>query len=289
VAKRRSTDILGAIDRLAREEDAFVRTEFLAPVLRGAGVDVRIAGVRCQLTVTPASFEGWGVFRARSTAQAALVRPASMGERRKYLALFPTVRLILAMRENSAWHAMAADGGDARFAIAGLAPVRLVDEGELFDTVVTRFDGGQFWFDALDERRDPGAAPYLRQELGKMTDPARLVRSGLTAEQRAAYALNYRVRLEQIVLDERARGELRLRAALEHAGARLQDYAEQGDVYRVSYVVDGARHTSVVRKGDLSVVTAGICLSGHDRAFDLGSLVGVLREGRDEGRIVRTL
>jgi hypothetical protein len=289
MAKRRNADILGAIDRLAREEDAFVRTEFLAPVLRGAGVGVRIAGVRCRLTVTPARFEGWGVFRARSTAQAALVRPASMGERREYLALFPPVRLVLAVRENGAWHAMAADGGDARFAITGLVPVRLVGEAELFDTVITRFDGGQFWFDALDERRDPGAAPYLRQELGKMTDPARLARSGLTAEQRAAYALNYRARLEQIELDERARGELRLRAALEHAGARLQDYAEQGDVYRVSYVVDGARHTSVVRKGDLSVVTAGICLSGHDRAFDLGSLVGVLREGRDEGRIVRTL
>jgi hypothetical protein len=289
VVKRRSADILGAIDRLARAEDAFVRTEFLAPVLRGAGVGVRIAGVRCRLRVSPPDFEGWGVFRADTLTRAAFVRPASMGERRKYLALFPAARLILARRESGAWYAIAADAGDARFAITGLVPLRLVDEGDLFDTVVTRFDGSQFWFETLDERRDAGAAPYLRQELGKMIDPARLVRSGLTAEQRAAYALNYRLRLEQIALDERSRGELRLRAALEHAGARLQDYAEQGDVYRVSYVVDGVRHTSVVRKGDLSVVTAGICLSGHDRQFDLGSLVGVLREGRDEGRIVRTL
>jgi hypothetical protein len=289
MAKRGNADILGAIDRLARAEDAFVRTEFLAPVLHGAGVGVRIAGVRCRLAVSPTNFEGWGVFRAETMTRAGLVRPASMAERRKYLGLFPAVRLIFTRREADAWYAMAADGGDSRFTITGLAPVRLADEGELFDTAVTRFDGGQFWFDALDERRDAGAAPYLRQELGRMTDPARLARGGLTAEQRAAYALNHRLRLEQIALDERSRGELRLRAALEHAGARLQDYAEQGDAYRVTYVVDGARHTSLVRKGDLSVVTAGICLSGHDREFDLGSLVGVLREGRDEGRIVRTL
>src|SRR5689334_2137122 len=126
--KRGNSDILGAIDRLAREEDAFVRTEFLAPVLRGAGVGVRIAGVRCGLTVSPATFEGWGVFRALSTARAALVRAASMGERRRYLALFPAVRLILARREAGVWYAPAADGGDARFAITGLVPVRLVDE-----------------------------------------------------------------------------------------------------------------------------------------------------------------
>ena len=66
MVKRRKADILGAIDRLAREEDAFARAEFLAPVLRGAGVGVRIAGVRCRLAVSPADFEGWGVFRASS-------------------------------------------------------------------------------------------------------------------------------------------------------------------------------------------------------------------------------
>jgi hypothetical protein len=64
MAKRQKRDILSAIDRLAKAEESFVGSEFLAPVLRGAGVGVRIGEVRCRLKVSPADFEGWGVFKA---------------------------------------------------------------------------------------------------------------------------------------------------------------------------------------------------------------------------------
>ncbi|MDB5319897.1 MAG: hypothetical protein JWN40_1528 [Phycisphaerales bacterium] len=287
MSKRRKADILGAIDRLAKAEEAFVGSEFLAPVLRGAGVGVKIGDVRCRLKVSPKAFEGWGVFKAVSFDRAKYVRDASMGERRKYRALFPAVRLILAMSENDQWLAIAANSGDARFAIDGLVPPRFVEDAELFETIVTHFDGTQFWFDAGDTRADPGAAAYLRESLQKMLDPKLLVRSSLTAEQRMAYVLNYTMRQEAIEAEERAKPEARLKRALSHAGAELRDFSERPDVYRVSYDVDGQRHTSVVRKNNLAVVTAGICLSGRDDDFDLGSLIGVLREGEDAGRIVR--
>jgi len=82
----------------------------------------------------------------------------------------------------------------------------------------------------------------------------------------------------QSVRSRRATGEGRLQDALEHAGAELNEFTERGDVYAVTYTVDGERHTSVVDRRSLTVVTAGICLSGQDEKFDLASLVGVLRE-----------
>lgn len=287
MSKRRKSDILGAIDRLAKAEAGFVGSRFVAPVLRGHGVGVRIAGVRCRLAVEPADFGGWGAFEAVKQDRAKLLRPMTMAERRRYLALFPPVRLILCRREGDGWLGMPASQADSRFSIEGLVPVRFVEDADVFETVVARFDGGQFWFESTDDRADPATPPMLREALGKMTEPKDVHRPGLTREQRTAYALVYRERLEAMLQDERHRAETRLRVALEHAGAELRDYREQGDVYRVSYEVDGTRHTSVVRKDDLGVVTAGICLSGGDQAFDLASLVGVLREGEEGGRIVR--
>ena len=81
-----------ALIRLARAETAFLATEFLAPLVRGRGVGVCIAGVRCNLLVVPAEFQGWGVFRPLSHAAAVRVRDASAAERRKYLELFPQVK-----------------------------------------------------------------------------------------------------------------------------------------------------------------------------------------------------
>ena len=295
-----------ALARLAAAEEAFLRSDFLAPVLRRQPVVVRIAGVRCELRGEPADFEGWGVFRPLSYDTARLQRAATMGERRQYLALFPAASLVLCARgatgngdsAAATWLAMPAGRGDARFELTGMAPVRLVEDAELFDTVRARFDGANFWFEDLDGRADPGAAAFLRQWIGEMADPRRVDRPGMTAVQREAYAAVYAERLRRAeaerlataraaALDARASGEKRLRDALWHAGAQLRDFADRGDVYSVSYTVDSRRFTSVVRKDDLTVQTAGICLSGEDRKFDLHSLVSVLREGDRTGQTRR--
>jgi hypothetical protein len=273
------------LNRLAALEERAFAAEFLAPMLRGGVVQVRIAGVICRLKVEPADFEGWGIFRPTSPTTARLVRPARLAERKQYLELLPLVRLIVCRRDDT-WWAIPAYQADARFRFEGLIPVRLVEEAQVFDVLRTRFDGHQCWYEEADPRRDPATAAYLREALARMEPPEQLERPGLTAEERTAYGLNYWPRILAEQEARRDRVEEQLRAALSHAGAALKEYLERDDVYRVAYEVDGHRHVSVVRKGDLAVQVAGICLSGDDRHFDLQSLVGVLREAHDSGAVV---
>lgn len=281
----KSKHISDALNRLAEAESRFLASEFLAPVVRGGRVQVRIAGVVCSLRIQPPDFEGWGVFRPASHSEAALVRPAKLAERRRYLDLFPLVRLILTNSRDGRWLGLPAHRADSRFRIDGPAPVRLVEEPQLFDVVEARYDGVEFWYAGPDARRDPAAAGYLRRELDRLTPPESLHRPGLTAEERAAYALVYWPRYEATEEGRRTREERRLRRALEHAGAELTGYVERDDVYTVTYEVDGERHVSAVSKADLTVQVAGICLSGEDQNFDLQSLVGVIREAAGGGMV----
>jgi len=282
----KSKRVNDALNRLAAAEERFLANEFLAPAIRGGHVQVRIAGVICRLHIQPPDFEGWGVFQPASHTKARLVRAAKLAERQRYLELFPLVRLILAGRQGGHWLAAPAHRADARFHIDGMVPVRLVEDAQLFELIESRFDGVQFWFAGSDTRSDPAMAAYLRQALDQMLPPEMLSRPGLTAEERAAYAMSFWPRYEASEEARRNREEKRLRQALQHAGAELKSYVERPDVYTVTYEVDGQRHISAVSKKDLAVQVAGICLSGEDEKFDLHSLVGVIREA-ESGGIVR--
>lgn len=308
--KRGRPDVQQLLGSLAAKEEAFLARDFLAPVVAGGSVRVRIGGVVCRLAVAPRVFTGWGVFRPESFTNATLVRAASLAERREYLRLFPLVRLILARRSAQGWWGASASFGDHRVQLDGLAPVLMVEDAQMFDAVCVRYDGASFWFDEIDSRRDPGAAAYLREALVAQTPPDELLRPGITAEERAAYDLNYWALMQATDSEPpddtasreqpKRRGRKRerrvpnadpvherLAANLSHAGAQLVEYLERGDSFCVTYSVDGKRFTSSVRKDDLTVNVAGICLSGEDRMFDLASLVGVLREGEENHGLVR--
>jgi hypothetical protein len=270
---RRCRSINLAMNKLARAESTFLSSEFLAPVVCGGRVTVQIAGVRCAMAIEPRDFRGWGVFQPLSPADARLERNASQGERRRYLELFPPVRLIVFARTDGFALATSAN------VTADVVRVQLAEDVELFDTIVARFDGGQYWFDAVDARADPAAAAYLRERSLANVEPRQLDRPGLTAGQRHAYGIVYEHREAVRRAAEQRQGELRLRRALTHAGAEMRDFSETVDGFRVTYTVDGQRHVSVVDNRDLTVHSAGICLRGEDRKFDLASLVGVLRGG----------
>src|SRR6185295_11594474 len=202
-------DLSKLLAKLTNAERAFLEREFFAPVVQGLGVQVRIEKVRCQMSISPKDFSGWGVFRPLSHSSAQLVRAATMAEREQYLKLFPRVALILFHKPGGRWDAIAASGGDVRVKIEGTVPVRLVEGADQFDTVHARFDGSNFWFEAVDESVDAGMASYLRERLLEMAHPDLTARKGLNAGLRLAYEMCYKLRVSKKEADELARGEYR--------------------------------------------------------------------------------
>lgn len=272
------------LNKLEAAERGFLERDVLAPVLAGRPVGVRIAGVVCHLRIEGPRAEGWHILHPLALDRARIVRPATLAETRAYLRLFPAVRLIVVARAGHTWHALPASRGDSRLKIARPVPILLAEDGlQPFETVIARFDGRLFFYEMRDARRNPALAAHLRDALAVPTPPADLRKPGLSAEERAAYAWAWDL-LEEARRDHVA---ARLEDALTHAGARLRAFLERDDIYTVTYSVGEARHTSAIHKDDLTVLTAGICLSGRDRDFDLASLVGVLREAAGEGAAVR--
>ncbi len=269
------------LNRLELAEQAFTGQELIAPLAERGLVRVRIAGVVCQLCITGGELsEGWALLCAVSSREAVVLRAASLDEVSRYLALFPAVRLVLARREKD-WLAIPAHSGDRRIRIDGLVPLRLAGaELAPFETVYARFDGMFFWYERRDPARNPAIAEYLRARLtsrganGLPPPPSELHKPGLSREERMAYAL-VRQGLAEALRDP---AEQRLDDALAHAGAALTSFTARDGVYTVRYRVDGREHISTVDQSDLTVTSAGICLAGQDRRFDLASLVGVLRE-----------
>lgn len=274
--------------KMADLEKDFFSSQVLCPVLKNKPIRVRIAGVILNMQVVrPTNYEGWGVFELPTAKTARLVREPSATERQAYLNLFPALRLIVCRRVGDVWYGIPANLADTRFKITGLVPIALATEVQLFDVVQTRFDGQNCWFDTSDERHDLRLSSYLRQELVKLTEPSELSHSGLSPELCDAYLLAYGPALEADIEAKKDRVEERIKDVLRRAGAKYRSYLERTDSYTVEYMVGRERHRSTISKDNLEVRSAGICLSGNDRHFDLQSLVGVIREGQRARRIVR--
>jgi len=284
----KKTDSNDVFNKLAAAENEFFNSQLFSPVLKGKPIRVRIAGILTTLEVVkPKNFEGWGVFAPVNYKTARFIREPNMAEKEQYFRLFPALRLILCRNADNQWSGVPANQGDSRFKIQGLVPIQLVDEVQMFDTVKVRFDGTNIWFEQIDSRSNPRTAIYLRECLTKLLDPKNLELTGLTQEERDAYLIGYGPALAADIEAKRDKNEDRIKDALHRAGAKYQSYIERKDTYTIEYTVDGHKHRTVVKKDNLAIESAGICLAGTDRNFDLQSLVGVIRQGQRGHRIVR--
>ncbi len=75
--------------------------------------------------------------------------------------------------------------------------------------------------------------------------------------------------------------EGRIRYALKETGARLVDLVvRSNNLAEVKWVSNRGNHyNSIINPTDLDVISAGLCLSGEDKKYDLISLVDVVSEG----------
>jgi hypothetical protein len=282
----KKSKIFDIIDKLSNEEDQFLHSEFLSPVINNKPIQVKISGIIMQMYTAPKNFQGWGVFKPKDRNTAKFVRAPSMTERRKYLKLFPTIRLIAHHQNDHMWYGTNANTSDTRFKISGSVPVYLAQEVQLFDTICVRFDGNICWFDEVDPRKSPKSAMYLREALSKFTKPNLL--EGISKEELQAYQIAYKIEYENSEEAKKEQATNRIKIALERSGATYKSHIERDDTFTIEYQIDGNTHKSTVEKETLSVLSAGICLSGYDKDFDLQSLVCVIREGHKRNHIVNT-
>jgi hypothetical protein len=285
-------DIRDLLDRLAAGEKALRAHRFLAPCVRGGSVRAQVAGLLYTFTPRPREFKGWAIFQPTSEREAQVVEEADFVRVAEYLSMFPALRLRLAYKlPAGTWLAYPANESDMRQRFPSRevrpVPVHLVTDGQEFEQVVARSLGGGWWFEELDRRASPLDADEMRAAFSNRLAPESLSWKGLTPEMRSCYSLVYRrdelAREEKIRRERNERGaqeERRLREALRFGGGDLHGFRDRGEFWVVQWTArDGTHHTSAIAKSDLTVISAGICLSGEDDKFDLQSLVGVIEQG----------
>lgn len=268
------------LDKLARQEKAFLSEEIFAPYVKsGSQIHVRINGVIYKLKTPKQKKDGFGVFRAVDASNASLVRDAELHEISEYLEMLPKLNVILVSKVNERWLAYPLSAHDFRQRLGaepGLLNVLVADNIEMLDTATVRFDGSSFWFDSATFTNTADKRTELRDRIqaANYGYPKDLK---LSPEEQMAFRFAASFHKEA----NKPKIEKRLQEEMERAGAQVDKYIERGENVEVQWKdnVTHKKYTSVLKIDDLSVVTAGICLSGGDKKFDLQSLVGVVRQG----------
>lgn len=284
---RRSGGLSAAelIAKLSREEERVASGMILAPVMQGdTRVRVRVAGLVYQLKLKPTDETGWLLLKITAPGEAEYVQHADQKQVSSYLKLFPRVRLIALENFRDNWWCIPAQRQDSRFQVDSAVPVLMPQRLASFDVFYARFDGTRFFYEAPDRRHNPSLASRLRKQLQDNVSPASLQISGALPSEKDAYRMLYLLKNPDLRVSARVPNSGdetrdRIEGSLAHAGAQLDTYWHLNpELVTVRFRLDGAVRTATVNSADLTLVSAGVCLSGQDSMFDLSSLVGVLRE-----------
>jgi hypothetical protein len=299
------TNIHQLLQQLEDQEKLLNETEFLAPCVSGGLVKTSVANMIYTFKTQPDNFAGWGIFKPLDNQIAEVINEANLPQIARYLQLLKPLRLRLAYQlEGQSWLAYPINEADMvqRFKKAQPVVIHLVTEGSNFESIIARFDGGNFWFEEVDRKAQVQPIMLLSEQLRLETNPDEVKFSGLTPEMLIVYDLAW----QQTATGKRQRSDLqklrspkkhsltpkerrnqinnhredvRLENALKQGGGSLETYRDRGDFWQVEWrTSDGELHSSAINKNDLTVISSGICLSGKDTDFDLQSLVGVMEQ-----------
>jgi hypothetical protein len=276
------TNIRKLLNELANQEKQLPQTQFIAPCVAGGKVRTRMSGMIYTFTPKPRNFEGWGIFQPVDIQTAEVSDEASLPQISEYLKRLKPLKLRLAhVLQGQTWLAYPVNEADMqqRYGICKPLPIHLVSDGIRFDVIVARNDGVTWWFDECDRRSDPFVVQELQANIKKVTLPKQLHFKGITPEMRTIYHLVVQKTHEFDALHQQKRDENRLRDALKLGGGELREFRNRKDHWVIEWITgDGEHHTSAISKSDLTVISAGICLSGEDEKFDLQSLVKVVEQ-----------
>lgn len=281
-----SDSVLDLIKKLGETENTLTSRVFVSPVYKNREVITRIDHIVYPFSI-PETKAGWWKFKPKNRKEARVINPCDMQEIEGYLKCLQKVRMILVQRDGDIFYGVPFKTNDQGLDIKVLYPIYLVmdDTAQDFDEVICRYDGANLWYQSVELNNDQAKVDYIRRALLAAVLPKNLKYSGLRFEDKMAYAV--RCEIDKKVLEKNK--EYTLKKAVEHAGGIFKAFTEKGDHFSITYEVDGERYTSTVSKNDgMQVLTAGICLSGGDKDFDLTSLVSVIREGQNRDLIHRT-
>lgn len=281
-------NVLDLITNLGEKENSLTSREFISPFFNSDTVYTYVNKILYSFKFRGKKDPGWYKFRPVDLKKARITGEAEYEDIHSYLNSLPVIRIVLIMKqEKNKFIYLGLPlknnkfGFDFNKAVQVLLPDDLVMD---FDMIIGRFDGANIWFDCLEPINDSSKADYLRGCLENLTEANKLRYAGLTIEEKAAYAI--RLQLDRKYIEDRKKSAIQ--REVEFGGGKFIGYQERKDFISVTFEVDGESYTTQIsNKPDHQVISAGVCLSGGDRNFDLTSLVTVLREGQSRNLIHR--
>jgi hypothetical protein len=258
------------LERLLSKEKKTAGRMVLAPVAGGRKACFNIDNLLYECLLEK-QFKGWGIFELRGNGRAMLVREAEAWEKERYAENFTPLTLVLFHRDSSGiWWAR--DMRRRQF-----IPVHLVEGLLQFDVITAVFDGSQCWFVHYDPRCDGRRAEHFRKALEGQVNTAGLRMQEVTAQEEELYRMALAVKRGMEEKDREACANS-VEKALRAGEGHLMECVEVDKGYRITWRAGGGRTLTTLIDGKLSVISAGLCLAGGDRAQDLTSLASLLSD-----------